>query len=85
MIFQFDGELTDIQSLQAELESLDILSIKTSRWISVDPTTGARIDEGGRIDIEIQDEADNITKPKAQAIQLAMENSNLVSPKQPRR
>lgn len=56
MKLQFNGEPVDIPALQAGLiaQRRKIISTVASRWLSYDEA-GNAIDNGGRIDIEVED------------------------------
>ena len=77
MQIQFDGEISDVDTLKAELESKGhkIVSIKTSRWIGKDLVTGEEVDKGGRIDVEIEDEPAKTVNPKIRAIEKDLQSS----------
>lgn len=74
VFIQFDGEITNMDALLAELKSkgIKVLSIKPSRWRDEENN-----DKGGRIDVEIADDAGdkNAYKQKISALETEMKKS----------
>jgi len=70
IFIQFDREVADLQALLADLRlaGYDVLAAHSSRWVGRDPLTGAELDAGPRLDIEISYRASSAARPLIDAI-----------------
>jgi hypothetical protein len=82
MFIQFNGIILNREALLLELRAagLEVLSIRSSRWIQTDFVTLEEADAGGRIDVELELAPRHVATPRVAALTAFMAASPHVVP-----